>query len=149
MKRILTVLALLLLSIIPSYAQSTVLKSPTYLGFVLIDEANSQKMIETCRYYHLDEQQSEDGFKVFTHEDGTKIRFKVNKSEIGDFPEVQIILNEKSGTISKILTEAGFKKQGSNYYRGSKFEHRRTKCHLSSGSPSILTLTKEYKTKDQ
>lgn len=44
-----------------------------------------------------------------------------------------------------LLSDTGFVKEADGYYQGSKHTHRRTRCQLSSGSPSVLTFTKVYK----
>lgn len=153
MKSVPIIIYIFLTTILSVSAQSIKLESPAYLGMVLIDEPTVENMVKTCRYYNLSDVGMEDSFYVFSHGDGTKIRFKVDKSEKGNIPVVQVTSSDKAGTIKRILSDTGFVKQGDCYYKGSELAHRRTKCELSSGmghklssgSNSVITLTKEYK----
>lgn len=102
------------------------------------------------------------------------IRFKMEESERGNLPVVEVRSPEKAAALKRILTDAGFEKVGADYYKGSELAHRRTKAVVataaevkgassgvsrnnssgaspSSASPSanpaqaVITLTKEYK----
>ncbi len=54
-------------------------------------------------------------------------------------------LNKDQKSVNKIMTEAGYSKTSDGYVKGTKVEHRRTRCRVSSGSNSTLTFTKEYR----
>ncbi len=119
--------------------------NPTYIGLILVDEHDCNKMAQTCQHYNLTEVSAEEDFQVFTYTDGTKIRFKMDESAEGNVPVVQVITKKKPADAKKILSDTGFVKEADGYYKGSKFTHRRTRCQLSSGIPSVLTFTKGYK----
>ncbi len=145
MNRIILIITFIFVSSIYSFAQIKV-SNPTYLGLILVDEHDCDKMAATCQHYNLTEVSPEEDFQVFTYTDGTKIRFKMDKSEEGNVPVVQVITKKKPADAKKILSDTGFVKEADGYYQGSKFTHRRTRCQVSSGSPSVLTFTKVYKT---
>ncbi len=128
-----------------SFAQIKV-SNPTYIGLILVDEHDCDKMAQTCQHYNLVEVSPEEDYQVFTYTDGTKIRFKMVELEEGNVPVVQVITKKKPTEAKKILSDTGFVKEADGYYQGSKFTHRRTRCQVSSGSPSVLTFTKVYKT---
>ncbi len=123
--------------------------NPTYLGLILVDEHDCNKMAKTCQHYNLKEVSPEEGYQVFTYSDGTKIRFKMDESEEGNVPVVQVITHKKPADAKKILSDTGFVKEADGYYQGSKFTHRSTRCQVSSGSPSVLTFTKVYKSQTE
>ncbi|MDE6768764.1 MAG: hypothetical protein K2J78_03445, partial [Muribaculaceae bacterium] len=83
-------------------------------------------------------------FQVYSFPDGSKIEFKVEETEGRRYPTVKVITKEKQSSISKNLSDCGYKKTSDGYVKGSKFEHRRTRCRISTGSKSTLTFTKEY-----
>ncbi len=114
-----------------------------------MDEHDCGKMAGTCQHYNLTEVSPEEGYQVFTYADGTKIRFKMDESEEGNVPVVQVITHNTPADAMKILSDTGFVKEADGYYQGSKFTHRRTRCQVSSGSPSILTFTKVYKSQSK
>lgn len=147
MKRYIIIFCLVLVSIFPSFSQIKV-SNPTYIGLILVDEHDCDKMAATCQHYNLTEVSPEEDYRVFTYSDGTKIRFKMDLSEEGNVPVVQVITKKKPADAKKILLDTGFVKEADGYYQGSQFTHRRTRCQLSSGSPSILTFTKVYKASD-
>lgn len=138
------VFVLVLLCNLSSFAQIRI-SNPTYIGLILVDEHGCDKMTQTCQHYNLTEENTEEDFQVFSYSDGTKIRFKMDESELGNVPVVQVITKKKPSEAKKILSDTGFTKETDGYYNGSPFTHRRTRCQISSGSPSILTFTKVYK----
>lgn len=148
MIRFLLLLGLVLITNFSFVAQVKV-SNPTYIGLILVDEHDCDKMATTCQHYHLTEQNPEEDYRVFSYSDGTKIRFKMNESERGNVPVVQVITHKKPADAKKILSDTGFVKETDGYYQGSKFTHRRTRCQVSSGSPSVLTFTKVYKSQSE
>lgn len=148
MKRFIFFLILILVSSLSSLAQVKI-SNPTYIGLILIDGHDCGKMAATCQHYNLTEGIPEEGYRVFTYTDGTKIRFKMDESAEGNVPVVQVITNKTPADAKKILSDTGFVKETDGYYQGSKFTHRRTRCQVSSGSPSILTFTKVYKSQSK
>lgn len=148
MNYFLLILVLPIMFTLSSVAQVKV-SNPTYIGVILVDEHDCDKMAATCRLYNLIEEAPEEDFQVFTYTDGTKIRFKMDESEEGLVPVVQVITHKKPADAKKILSDTGFVKEADGYYKGSKFTHRRTRCQLSSGSPSVLTFTKVYKSQSK
>ena len=135
-------LIFLLLTFLPFKAQTISLASPIYLGSLLIDEPDTALMARTCRQYNLSEQPAEGDYKVFTYADGTKFRFKVEKTDQGNLPTVEIKTTESAKTIKKALSDTGFRKTPDGYEKGSSYTPRITKCQVSTGTPKVITLTK-------
>ncbi len=145
MKRYIIIFCLVLVAIFLSCSQIMVF-SPTYIVLILVIDNDCDKMAATCQHYNLTESTPEECYRVYTYSDGTKIRFKMDETEEGNVPVVQVITKKKPADAKKILSDTGFVKETDGYYQGSKFTHRRTRCQVSSGSPSVLTFTKVYKT---
>lgn len=125
------------------YAQSDQVDSPIYIGQVLVESSSQQKMNDICKYYHYIRGYSENGYSIFTHDDGSKIYFKVDKNVNSLKIEVKILIRKKPKNLKKILSNLGFVKNGSSYYKGSEFTNGFTICNIESGSPTLLTFTKE------
>ncbi len=143
MNRIIS-LFLLLFTLIPLSAQTVYISSPIYLGSILIDEPDTAIMARTCRQYNLTEQPAEGDYKVFTYNDGTKFRFKVEKTDKGNLPTVEVETTETPSVIKQMLSTTGFTKTSGGYEKGSPFTHRMTKCHLSISSPRIIHYHKIF-----
>ena len=144
MERLLITLLYFLFSYIVGLAQTVAKVDPVNMGILLMEQPSSAKMRSTCEYYNLSEEMERDGFQVYSFPDGSKIEFKVEEQEDRRYPTVKVITKEKPSSISKNLSDCGYKKTSDGYVKGSKFEHRRTRCRVSNGSKSVLTFTKEY-----
>ena len=70
MKRISLVSMLALFMQVVSFAQSSSLKNPLYLGMILIDLPSVEKMESVCEHYDLTEEPEMDGYKVYRHSNG-------------------------------------------------------------------------------
>ena len=79
MKRIAIVFLLALFMQVVSFAQSSSLKNPVYLGMILVDQPSIEKMQSVCEFYDLTEEPETDGYKVYRHSDGTEFRFRADK----------------------------------------------------------------------
>lgn len=140
-------LFILLLFLIPNgmlFAQTDNSANPVSLGLLLIDEPNVEKMITTCRYYNLSEEPIQEGYNVFRHPNGTVYQFKVDERNSQHFPIVKVTTKDSQKTLDNILTQSGYKKESGIYVKGTKFEHRRTKCSITGNTKKILTFEKEY-----
>lgn len=129
-----------------SYAQSNYLYNPVCLGPILIEQPKLERMVDVCQSYKLKEDPCAGTTRVFHHDDGTVVEFKVDEVEGRKYPMVKIITKEAGKSIDKILLDTGYKKEAGNYYKGSKFEHRRTKCTVSGSKRKTLIFEKEYTT---
>ena len=144
MKQFLIVLVAFLFSYTAGFAQTVAKVSPVNIGLLLMEQPSVAKMKSTCEYYNLSEEMEEGGFQVYSFPDGSKIEFKVEEREDRRYPTVKVITKEKPSSISKNLSDCGYRKTSDGYVKGSKFEHRRTRCRVSGSSTSVLTFTKEY-----
>lgn len=143
MKRYILLLLFSVFLCAESFAQINKITNPVYLGMMLVDQPNVEKMVDICEYYGLTEEPAKDGFSVYRYSDGTVFQFKVEDGEYYS-PVVKVSSKESAKTIDKVMTETGFMKEGQGYVKGSKFEHRRTKCKVSGGSRKVLVFSKEY-----
>lgn len=144
MKRFLFVLVSILLSYTVGFAQGVAKVNPVNMGLLLMEQPSVEKMKSICEYYDLSEESEKDGFEVYSFPDGSRVEFKVEEMEERRYPTVKVITSEKQAVISKNLSDCGYRKVSDGYVKGSKFEHRRTRCRVSGGAKSVLTFTKEY-----
>lgn len=114
------------------------------LGMILIEQPSVDEMIKICKYYKLLEEPSQKDYIMFRHPNGTVFQFKVDELNSRYFPIVKISTKDSQKNIDNILITSGYKKEVSGYVKGSKFEHRRTKCTVSGDSQKLIILEKEY-----
>ena len=126
------------------FSQIVTKVNPVNLSILLMEQPSMEKMKSTCEYYNLSKEPEEGGFEVYSFPDGSRVEFKVEETEGRRYPTVKVITKEKQTSISKNLSDCGYRKTSDGYVKGSKFEHRRTRCRVSGSTKSVLTFTKEY-----
>ena len=146
MKRITIVFLLAFFMQVVSFAQSSSLKNPLYLGMILIDLPSVEKMESVCEHYDLTEEPEIDGYKVYRHSNGTEFRFRADKIAGKYLPKVIVVTKENQKSIDKMMHDAKYTKESGGYVKGTKYEMRRTKCKVSGGLRKTLTFEKEYNT---
>ena len=144
MKHFLFVFFVSIISNISLYGQGKMDIDPLMLGPILIDQPNTEKMIDICKAYHLIEGSVIDGFVTYSHSNGTELRFKVDTNSLPHVSVVIVITDDSKKEIERVLSNTGYKKESGLYVKGSKFEHRRTKCKVLGGKSKTLTFEKEY-----
>ncbi len=100
-------------------------------------------MRETCRFYHLTESSTSEGYTVFTDSRGNTIRFKMTPSEGkgNTDPQVELHTKDSKKTIEKILRDTGYRKNTDAYVHGTTHALSHTRCLLtSSATHRILTF---------
>lgn len=126
-----------------TFSQSNQAPHPLYVANILVDDISVERMMQTCRFHHLSEAPSEDGYTVFTDTKGNKLRFKKT-----DNPEsgvngklIELQTRDNTKTLEKILKETGYKKQNKAYERGSHLTQYHTRCILvSKGGIKFLSF---------
>lgn len=129
----------------PIFSQTNQTPHPLYIANILVDDISVERMAQTCRFHHLTEAPSEDGYTVFTDAKGNKLRFKKTDDPDlgvnGKLIELQSPDNVK--TLEKILKETGYKKQNNAYEKGNSFTLSRIRCNLTSrGKIKVLIFSK-------
>lgn len=128
---------------IPSFSQISQSPHPLYIANILIDEISTDRMSQTCHFYHLTETPSEDGFTVFIDTKGNKLRFKkTDNPEYGvDGKLIELQTTDNTKTLERILKEIGYKKQNKVYEKGSSLTLSHTRCTLvSKGVTKFLSF---------
>ena len=146
MKRLLLVVLVSLFVQLGLFAQSRSISDPVYFGMMLIDQPSADQMEKICDYYDLREQSEIDGYRVFQHSDGTELRVRTDMIGSKYKPVVKVYTNKSSKEIDQILNDASYHKESGGYFKGTKFEMRRTKCTVNGTGRKTLTFEKEYNT---
>ena len=128
------------------FAQSKTISDPIYLGMMLIDQPSAKQIEKICDYYDLREQPEIDGYRIFQHADGTELRFRTDIIDSKYQPIVKVYTNKSGKEIDLILNDASYHKERGGYFKGTKFEMRRTKCTVNGTGRKTLTFEKEYNT---
>ena len=144
MKHFLLSLIMFIAYNVSTFAQANISADPISLGLLLIEQPSVDKMVNICRYYNLVEEPYDGEYQVFHHPKGTIYQFKVDGTNPQYTPTVKIITKDSQKTIDNILISLGYKKEGSRYVKGTKFELRRTVCTISVNTKKVLTFEKEY-----
>ncbi len=147
MKHLQLLLSLLLLLTIslPSSAQTKHEVNPVYIANLLTNSLSTDEMRETCRFYHLAESPSSEGYTVFADSHGNTIRFKetTDPGETHTDPLVELHTKDSKKTIEKILRDTGYRKHADAYVHGTTHALSHTRCLLTSGDTHrILTFLK-------
>ncbi len=147
MKHLLLPLFLLLSISLPSSAQTKHDVNPVYIANLLTNSISTDEMCETCRFYHLTESSTSEGYTVFTDSRGNIIRFKMTPSEGkgNTDPQVELHTKDSKKTIEKILRDTGYRKNTDAYVHGTIHALSHTRCLLtSSGTYRILSFFKVH-----
>ena len=145
MKHLLLPLLLFLSISLPSFAQTKRDVNPVYIANLLTNSLSTDEMRETCSFYHLDESPGEEGYTVFTDQQGNAIRFKdTGNPDVGvNGHLIELRTKDNTKTIDRILREVGYGKNADTYERGAHITNSLTRCLLTSGgSHRILTFLK-------
>ncbi|MDE6654507.1 MAG: hypothetical protein K2K37_09005 [Muribaculaceae bacterium] len=121
MKRLLS-LTLLLSTLLLCLGQQSA-SDPVIIGSTLVNKSSLDQMADICQWNQLIEQPSEDGFRVFRHDDGTLIKFKMSDDKI---PYIEVQTTQSRKKIEKSLFKVGFSKDKERYIRGSIYAIRYT-----------------------
>lgn len=103
---------------------------------MLAQNTDTASMAKTCEYYGYIQQPSEDGYAVFTHKNGSIIRYSFkNEDENQPYPYVEVKSKSGARDTEAILTNLGFKKEGTLYQqKANKHTRSRFTCkHISNG----------------
>lgn len=145
MKHLLLPLFLLLSITFPSFAQTKHDVDPVYIANLLTNSLSTEEMCETCRFYHLTESPTSEGYTVFTDSHGNTIRFKetTDPGATHTDPLVELHTKDSKKTIEKILRDTGYRKHADAYVHGTIHALSHTRCLLTSGDTHrILTFLK-------
>lgn len=135
----------LLFFTIPTFSQTNQAPHLLYVANILVDDVSVERMAQTCRFHHLTEAPSEDGYAVFTDAKGNKLCFK--KSDDSDLGVngklIELQSTDNIKTLERILKETGYKKLNNTYEKGNSFTLSRIRCNLTSrGKIKVLTFLK-------
>ena len=147
MKHLLLPLFLLLSIFLPSSAQTKRDVNPVYIANLLTNSLSTDEMRETCRFYHLTESSTSEGYTVFADSHGNILRFKMTPSGGKGNTDSLVELHTKDSkkTIERILRDTGYRKHADAYVHGTTHALSHTRCLLtSSDSHRILTFLKVH-----
>lgn len=133
---ILSILSLIILFALPVHAVKKIEANPINIAVMLVQENDSAKMVSTCDYYGYVRQPSQEGYAVFTHKNGSIIRFKVDDQK---HSIVEVSSKNSQKEKDQILKNLNFHKKSKGYEL--KTIGNTTRC--VSGSHNYLILTQD------
>lgn len=126
MKKILLFLSLLLFALLPvgavkKFETLPVKKidaNPINLAAMLTEQSDTAVIVSICEYYGYKRQQPKDHYTIFTHPNGSTIRYVVSDTDISH-PTIEVYSKLNTKKKNQILKDLNFKKNGVVYERGS------------------------------
>ena len=139
MKYILT-LTLLLLTLLPASAVKKIEANPIYIAASLVEKTDSANVASILEYYGYNLQDSENGYCIMRHPNGSEIRFSFNENgHSKKYPTVTVKHNATHKDITERLKELDYEKSGNGYVRArTKTSRYLTQC--TTGRQSTLTF---------
>ncbi|MBD5631737.1 MAG: hypothetical protein HDP34_00705 [Clostridia bacterium] len=148
MKHPLLILTLLLLAILPASAVKkidihpvkNIEANPINVAAILTEQPDTASIAEACEYYGYERQQPNQDYTVFTHPNGSTIRYKVSDSGTS-YPIIEVKSNASARQKTQILQDLNFQKAANCYERRSIGYI--TRC--SNGNQGFLRFTSHPK----
>ena len=147
---IFSILSLVFIASFPAQAIKRINANPINIASRLVLQQDSAEIASTLEYYgysHTPNTATQspilqvdladtDGFAVFSHPDGSIIRFYYPKTEDKQkYPTVQVKSNSLRVSIEKIMDQLQYKKTGDHYENViSKYSTHLTKCTFGPGN---------------
>lgn len=137
MKKYFLPIIVIILSILPVGAIKKIEANPINIAVMLTQEIDTAKIASTCEYYGYERQLPKDGYTIFTHANGSQIRFKHPEGE--KYPTIEVKSKVSNKEKYKILKNLDFQKSGNAYER--KSIGYITRC--TNGKSGYLVLTNQ------
>ena len=132
----LTLLIFLLLISLPAVAQNKAEGNPINIAVSLTQKEDTTTMASTCEYYGYLRQHPQDGYTVFTHPNGSRIRYKYSDTDHRN-STIEVTTKATAKEKNNILTDLRFEKTGTAYER--KYTGFIVRC--TDGPHNTLLLT--------
>lgn len=136
-------LSFIFLFSLPVMAVKKIEANPINVAVMLMQEGDTAKMASTCEYYGYIRQPQNNGYTVFTHVNGSSIRYKYSDSH-QNFPTVEVTSKGTTKEKDKTLQNLNFTKNGNAYEQKSVGFF----THCTFGPHGTLILTRHTKPKD-
>lgn len=131
---------ILLLTLLPASAVKKIEANPINIAYMLAQDTDSVSMAKTCEYYGYISQPSQDGYTVFTHRNGSIIRYSFkDASHNQPYPVVEVKSKQSSKDIDKTLIDLHFKKEGPGYIR-NQGQYARSIFICKNGSQGFMVF---------
>lgn len=117
--------------------------NPINVAVTLVEKTDTAKIASTCEYYGYTRQLLQEGYNVFTHSNGSIIRYKLSDKD-QTYPIVEVKSKASPKEREQILKNLNFQKNGNAYER--KSIGYITRCSFSSHG--FLILTSQSKPKE-
>lgn len=135
-KIIFTLLSLLIFPTLSSQTRKNVEANPINVAVSLMHRTDTASMASTCNYYGYTRQSPHAGYTIFSHPNGSIIRYKYTDSS-QSFPTVEVTSKVAAKERDQILQNLRFEKVGNVLEQKSiGFS---TRCQLGSHGTLILT----------
>lgn len=116
--------------------------NPINIAVMLTQETDTAKMASTCEYYGYTRKMPQNDYTVFSHNNGSQIKYKLTYGE--KYPTIEVRSNVSSKEKDKILKILNFQKEGHTY----EYKSIGTITRCSSGPHGTLILSRHSQTKE-
>lgn len=136
MKKTLLTILTIVFSLFPAYAIKTIEANPINIAISIVEHTDSASIASDLVYYGYFRQQSQEGYNIFRHSNGSEIRYILNDL-VQKYPTIEVKSNTTKKQRDQILKNLNFQKKGNAYER--KYIGFRTRCTLAPNGTLIFT----------
>ena len=146
MKKILLPLLVILFTLFHVQAKTLKIEAnPINVAAILTELPDSAAFASTCEYYGYVLESPQDSYTVFSHPNGSTIRFSFNAADDGkEYSTIEVTSKIPQKEKDQILQELNFQKAGSAYERRSV--GYTTRCTNGHRGALIFQQQPKYKT---
>lgn len=140
MKNIIHLIILVLCVVLPSSAQDNSYANPIYIAAILVDEPDEEDMAQMCEYYGFTEAPTEGDYRVFTNQDGTKLRFNLSGPTNAPLATVEVNNIPPHKQLQTLLPTIGYNsdKSPNTFIKGSRLFRRFTTCTIKGNKATFV-----------
>ena len=146
MKKIILTLIAIIFSLLPAHAVKKIEANPINIAVMLTQETDTARITSTCEYYGYTRQTPKDAYTIFTHPNGSVIRYKFTNID-QKYPTIEVNSKASQKEKDKILKNLNFQKDGNTYVR--KSVGYTTRCTTGPHSSLIIIRHSNPKTENQ
>ncbi|MDE6479927.1 MAG: hypothetical protein K2L45_06615 [Muribaculaceae bacterium] len=136
------ILSLIFIASLPAVAANKAEGNPINIAVSLTQKEDTTSMASTCEYYGYVRQQPQDGYTVYTHPNGSKIRYKYSDADLRN-SNIEVTTKSTAKEKDNILTELRFEKNGNVYER--KYTGFIVRCTNGPRNSLILTTQRTHR----
>ncbi|MDE5841309.1 MAG: hypothetical protein K2H49_10370 [Muribaculaceae bacterium] len=150
MKKILLTILIVTFSLLTANAIKKIEANPINIGVSIVEYTDSASIVSDLKYYGYALKQSDKDGAIFSHANGSIIRFIMPQSTSNDkYPIIEVTTKAGIKGIDQIFKSLRFKKEKDSYERiASRYDKYITRCSIGNTGHLIIHREKKETDKD-